>query len=236
MKMESTDAAKQERPQSQDGPYVIKRLALWQRFLSALLPASVLLFIAIFLAAYLLLDLHSDFQIPTIAYVVLAVILVAVVGELVFATWYLWNKKEVREIEAVSVPPSRSHKLTGYIMFFLGVLVPGLMVAFGPAEGQTFGAAIIALMVLVGAGVLFLQPAQELTDAARNELKSTHHTSPEKVDTSDDSGEGFLEGVGTFLVGLFVWALIAAALVVPIFFAPWWAVVIIWLLIFILLK
>jgi hypothetical protein len=227
MNMESADAAKHERPQNQDGPYVIKRLALWQRLLNALIPASI----AAFLAYQLAFSQNTNTTATGYFFVL------ALIGGPGYLAWYLWNKKDISVLATVPVPHSRLNKFIGYVMFFLGVLVPGLMVALGPVEGKTFAAALIALMVLVGAGVLLLQPVHELTDAARNELKNTHNTpSPEKLGASDDSGEGFLESIGEFIKVIVILALIAAVLVVPFFFAPWWAVVIIWLLIFIIFK
>ncbi len=153
----------------------------------------------------------------------------------------LWAKREVRELATIEIPATPSSKRAAYLMFLMGVVfaVMSVIIMSSPGSYILAGGALLTFLPIGG---LMLRPDEVLTRAAREEQGrlSSVFTPPSDssapVDVASNAVENFLAFVWQGVVTIAIVAIVLALLIVPFFFAPWWAIVIIWLLILIAFR
>ncbi len=218
--MESTD------------PYVVRRLSIRERLLKS---AGAGLFALLFIYR----GISSNLETGMLGNLFWGLILGAGLGYWAFR---LWTKREVRELATIEIPATPSSKRAAYLMFLLGVVFAVLSVVIMKDKGGDYIFAGFSLLIFLTIGGLMLRPEEVLTRAAREEQGrlSSVFTPPSDssspIDAASDAINNAFDTVWQAIVGIVVFVALLAVLIVPFFFAPWWAIVIIWLLILIAFK
>ncbi len=146
-------------------------------------------------------------------------------------TWKKWSERIVTELATVSIPPSQGKRLIGYLGCGFSLVFGVALIIFGDAE-SSIPIGLMFLLLAISWAVAFLVPKEELTTVAQKEKARLESA---VYESSRESNKNFDEGVSVIFGWLAVIAAIGAVIALFVY-APWWAAVIIVLLVLVLFK